>query len=177
MSNTLLLAVLLFPLLLVLMIVIWAARNGIGPSPTTGKQRRAIFAALPGAVDGNIFELGSGWGGLAMALARQYPKCHVIGVENSPIPFAVSWVRWKISRLANLEFRWNDIQKEPLESAALIVCYLHTGAMRRLKPKLEQELSGKTWIVSNTFSFHGWNALSTVNINDIYHSKVFVYHR
>ena len=177
MSNILLLAVLLIPLFLVLLIVFWAAKNGIGPSPTTGKQKRAIFAALPPKVDGNIFELGSGWGGLAIALARHYPKCVVIGIENSPIPFLISWIRAKLSGAANLEFRRNDIQKEPLDSAALIVCYLHTGAMRRLKPKLERELSGKTWIVSNTFSFHGWNAVSTVNIKDIYHSKVFVYYR
>lgn len=177
MSDAGLLLVLFVPLAAVLLIVLWAAKNGIGPSPTTAKQRRAIFAALPPEVNGDVYELGSGWGGLAIALARRYPSCRIIGVENSPIPFAMSWLRSKTIRLSNLEFRCNNVQSEPLQSAALIVCYLHTGAMRRLRPKLEQELSGNTWIVSNTFSFHGWDAVSTLEINDIYHSKVFVYRR
>lgn len=176
-ADFLFLIVIFVPLGFLLLIVYWAAKNGIGPSPTTEKQKRAIFAGLPANVEGDVFELGSGWGGLAFALAKHYPGCRIIGVENSPIPYIVSRIRQIWTKSPNLEFRWSDVQKQDLTSAALIVCYLHTGAMKKLKPKLEKELSGKTWIVSNTFSFRGWDALNTIDIGDIYHSKVFVYHR
>src|SRR5262249_29429388 len=102
-SDFLLIAVILIPLGALLVIVYWAAKNGIGPSPTNAKQKRAIFAALPPRVEGDVYELGSGWGGLAFALARQYPNCRIIGVENSPIPFLISRVRLAWKRQPNLE--------------------------------------------------------------------------
>jgi methyltransferase family protein len=176
-SDIALLIVLLVPLALVFLIVLWGAMNGIGPSPTTAKQKRALFAALPDQISGNIYELGSGWGGLAIALARRYPNCCVIGVENSPIPFLYSLLHTRISGLPNLHLHWKNIQEESLENPSLIVCYLHTGAMRRLKSKLEQDLHGDTWIVSNTFSFHGWDAVRTVEIHDLYHSRIYVYRK
>ena len=177
MSDFLLLCSLLIPLALTLLIAFWAVRNGIGPSPTTERQKVAIFAALPDQVSGNIFDLGSGWGGLAVALARRYPQCTVIGVENSPVPLLFSRVLRLLAGPSNLRYHWRDIVDEPLENAALIVCYLHTGAMKKLQPKLERELHGDTVIVSNTFSFHGWEAVRTVEINDIFRSKVYVYRR
>lgn len=178
MSDVLLLCAILIPLAITLLIVFGTVRNGIiGPSPTTQKQKRAIFTALPEEVAGNIYELGSGWGGLAVALARRYPQCNVTGVENSPVPFLYARLRRQFARLPNLHFHWGNLLDESLENAALIVCYLHTGAMKRLKVKLEKELHGDTIIVSNTFSFHGWEAIRTVEINDIYRSRVFVYRR
>src|SRR5262245_47594071 len=147
----LLLITILLPLAIVMTIVAWTAINGIGPLPTTGKQKKAMFSALPESVGGTIYELGSGWGGLGVALAKRYPGCRVIGIENSPIPYWISRVVAKFSGCQNLEFRWQNIQEHRLSDASLIVSYLHTGAMKKLKPKLERELSGNTWIVSNTF--------------------------
>ena len=58
------------------------------PLPTSGAVRATLLAMLPLTVDGPVYDLGSGWGGLARALARRYPRTPVIGFEVSPLPWA-----------------------------------------------------------------------------------------
>ena len=69
---------------LILLVVIYTFRTGISPAPTTGKVNRELWKLLPEKVDGTVYELGSGWGTLAVPLARRYP--HVVAYELSPLP-------------------------------------------------------------------------------------------
>jgi hypothetical protein len=59
--------------------------------------------------------------------------------------------------------------------AKLILCYLYPGGMRKLKPKLEQELRPGTLIISNTFSIPGWEPVQVLPAEDFFHSAVYVY--
>ena len=61
-----------------------------------------------------------------------------------------------------------------LDDAALIVCYLFPGGMRKLKPKLEMLPTG-TIVISNTFSISGWVPEQTFQAQDLYRSPVYVY--
>lgn len=158
-----------------LSIVIWSLYNGISPMPTSFKAKKCLFDHLPKEVCGTIYELGSGWGTLALPLARRYPHCQVVGFESSPFPFWISLARQHLSRLKNLSLRRQNFFQANLSDAELIVCYLYPGAMAKLKMKFHVELKPGTWIISNTFAIPGWNPQEVYEIEDIYRTKIYVY--
>ena len=54
--------------------------------------------------ESKIYELGSGWVGLAKALAQKFPDHQVIGIEISPIPWLYSRLMLAIKPQSNLSF-------------------------------------------------------------------------
>lgn len=156
-------------------IIFWSIRNGISPMPTSSKAKKCLLDLLPTHPPGPIFELGSGWGSLAFPLAKLYPNIVVTAYETSPIPYFFSKFRQILTPLPNLKIVRQDFFNVPLPPDALVVCYLYPGAMRRLKPKFEAELSYKSLIISNTFGIPGWNPVKTVVVPDLYLTKIYVY--
>ncbi len=144
--------------------------------PTSSKIKKALIQALPEQIQGTIVELGSGWGTLVFALADRYPQCKVIGYEISPIPYFVSQILKIVYKHKNVQFKRKDFFKEPLSEAAMAVCYLYPGAMQKLKSKFEKEGSPKS-IVSHTFSIPGWTPEKTIEVHDLYRTKIYFYHR
>ena len=162
----------LLPLMLLFFTVYWSIKNGIGPMPSSRKQKQLMIRSIPGDMEGSIFELGSGWGSLAFLAARRFPQCRIIGYENSPIPFLFSKI---IYRSSNLRYERKDFLHVSLSGAAVILCYLYPGGMERLKPKLETELKPRSWIITNTFAVPGWQPHAVAEVNDVYRSKIYVY--
>jgi Methyltransferase small domain len=158
-------------------IVLWSFRNDISPMPTGIRTKPILLQAIPREIrPGKIYELGSGWGTLALPLARQYPDFEVIAYETSTIPFLVSLLRAKFARLPNLTILKKNFYNEPLADASLVVCYLCMGAMEKLKEKFTRELQDNTWIISNTFAIAEWKPETVYQIRDLYHTKIYVYH-
>ena len=102
------------------------------------------------------FELGAGWGALALPLAGRYGAARVEAYELSPLPWLVCRLRGALTGASNLRVRRADFFRARLSGAFLVVCYLHPGAMARLRPKLEAELREGALVVSNTFAIPGW---------------------
>lgn len=152
-------------------IVIWTIRNGISPMPTSAKVKRALLEALPSKVEGDIYELGSGWGTLALSLAQKYPEGQVIGFETSPIPY---WVSRLIAK-PHVQYLRKDLFQANLSKAKMVVCYLYPACMTRLKTKLEHELAQDCLVVSHTFSIPGWKAHKIVEVDDLYKTKIYFY--
>lgn len=156
-------------------IVVWSYRNGITPTPTSSKAKKCLMNALPATMQGNIYELGSGWGTLALPLAKRYPNCRVMGFESSPLPFFVSQIRKRLGNVPNLKLYRHNFFEADLRDANLVVCYLYPGAMRKLKEKFQKELKSGTLIVSNTFAIPGWQPEAVHEVGDLYRTKVYVY--
>lgn len=156
-------------------IIIWTLRNKISPMPTLPTAKRTMFSVLPSLSNGTIYELGAGWGTLALPLAQHYPNSTVIAFETSPVPFYFSYLSEKIRGLPNLVVKKSDFFNENLSGASMVVCYLYPDAMSRLKPKLENELRPGTWVVSNTFAIPGWDPENVENVNDLLGSKIYIY--
>lgn len=167
--------ILCFLLLLTLLVVYWSWRNGISPMPTSEKAKRSLLSALPAGVHGNIYELGSGWGTLVFPLAAHYPYSPVVGYETSPVPYWISKAWQMIARLPNVTLKRQDFFTVRLDDASLIVCYLYPAAMRRLYMKFQEELKPGTWVVSNTFAVPGWDPETIVDVDDLYHTKIYLY--
>lgn len=160
-----------------LSIVIYSYRTGISPMPTSPKAKRCLSDNLPMDLQshGRIYELGSGWGTLVFALSKKYKNHVVIGIEMSPFPYWISKIAAFIFRRNNVLIVQGDFFERDLSDAALIVCYLYPGAMKRLKIKFDKELKSGTWVVSNTFSIPGWSPVMTCPTGDLYNTNVYFY--
>lgn len=148
--------VLIVLLLLGTVILAYTVRTGVPPMPTGPGARAVMLRLMPKAVDGTVYDLGSGWGGLALALADRYPGNPVVGIELSPIPYLFSRARLLLRPRPNLQFRRADLLRRPLGDAGALTCYLMPPVMRRLGPKLAAELRPGAVVVSYTFAFDGW---------------------
>jgi hypothetical protein len=95
--------------------------------------------------------------------------------EISPIPYIISKIisRWLF--YSNLHFIREDFFSVPLEDASLVVCYLYSGAMTRLKTKFENELKPDTYVLSHTFAVPGWIPISVVKADDLYRTPIYLY--
>lgn len=151
----------------------WA--YGITPTPTSSKVQKVVLQILPLGLKGKIVELGSGWGHLAFALARQYPDIDIEAYEISPIPYYLSLWMKGLRRVPNLKFIKKDFFNVPLNESRLIVCYLYPGAMEKLRGKFEQELEPGTFILSHTFALPGWVPIKLMHADDLYHTPVYLY--
>jgi len=159
----------------------YTIRTGISPVPTTPRVAAEIFAAcpperlIPVEAGGAVYELGSGWGNLALALAKRFPERAVVGYELSPLPWLVSRLLLRLRPRANLELRRADFRTTDLSDAALVVCYLYPGAMRRLREKLERDLPSGALVVSNSFLVPGWRPTLVRHAEDQYETPVYLY--
>ncbi|MCH7937100.1 MAG: SAM-dependent methyltransferase [Proteobacteria bacterium] len=126
---------------------------------------------------GPIYELGSGWGGLARALARRYPGVPVRGFEVSLLPWAWSRLRHLLGGPPNVAFALTNFHAADLSDAALVVCYLPGPAMEKLRPKLEAELPDGALVLSNAFALTGWRAAREKTVPDIHRSRVYLYRK
>lgn len=162
-------------LIALILIVIYSLWLGITPMPTSPKVKKELLALLPDKIEGTIYELGSGWGTLARPLAIMYQENNVLAYELSPIPFLLSQLLNLVFPKRNLRIERVDFFEKKLDTAGLVVCYLYPGAMAKLKNKFEAELKPGTWVISNTFAVPGWKSVVTVEVNDLYRSKVYLY--
>ena len=158
-------------------IVIYTLENGISPSPTGRRVKHKlleILSDLPSPV--RIYELGSGWGTLAVPIARQFRSAEVFGYENSIVPFIASRLRLQMADTPNLEIHWTNFFKVDLSSADLVVTYQSPGNMSSLRPKFEAELADTAIVVSNTFAVPGWTPTETHRVDDLFKTRIYVYH-
>lgn len=161
-----------------LSIIVATIRWGISPMPTSAKVRRAMLSLVSAELTGELHELGAGWGGLALALARHCPNARVVAWEVSPVPAIVLWARAKSARLPNLEVRLRDFRSADLTRAAGIICYLFTGGMKWLDDALRRQRPGTDLlIVTNTFTLHGWPEDKVVTVDDLFRTRVTRYRR
>jgi hypothetical protein len=163
-------------LMVVSSIIIYSIYNGVSPMPTSRKVTRALLEiAVSYRVSGTVFELGSGWGNLALLLARTLPACQVIGYENSTVPYLFSRVIAMIFPAQNLHLIRNNFFRTSLSGADLVVSYLHPDAMKELKVKFEHDLKEGSLVISNTFAVPGWEPIQIRDISDLYHTRIYVY--
>lgn len=169
------LTILVIALAAVASVLGWYLLTGTPPMPTMPTVKRVMLAALPDKLEGTVYDLGSGWGGMAFALARRYPGCRVTGFEVSPLPWAFSRLRLLLQPVPNLYFRYGNFHKVSQEDAALVVCYLVPCAMDKLKQKLETELKPGTLVLCNFFRVPDWRPASEHLVPDMHATPVYLY--
>lgn len=172
--NFIFLAILFFLFFLSTLIVTFTLYTGISPMPTSKKVRKALLEAFP-MVQGPIYELGAGWGGLAFALAKKFPGNQIIAIELSPIPWLYLKLCNHFSSCQNVEIRRRNFFRESLHDAACVVTYLYPRAMDRLKCKFDRELKPGVWMVTHSFALPESDPIETIECKDFYQTKIFFY--
>jgi cyclopropane fatty-acyl-phospholipid synthase-like methyltransferase len=144
----------LVAVLVFLSLVFWTALTGVPSLSSSRSETNAMVELLKDAKlpeHAVIFDLGSGWGAMVVALARAFPQASVHGVEMSLFPYLVSRLRTR--RLSNVSLRWGNFFRSDLANADAITCYLMPGLMARLSEFLDRMVKPGTRVVSNTFLF------------------------
>lgn len=148
---------------------------GAPPTPTSPKVLARLVVALPSLGPGTIYELGSGWGGVAVRLARHYPDHPVVAIEASPLPCFVAAARRWLFGPKNLYVRFGSFWNQPLHDAVAVLAYLQTGTMEKLRPKLEAELKPGTTVITHTFRVPGWEPFMVYDTSDLYGTPIYLY--
>jgi len=135
-------------------ILVFQGLTGVPPMSSSASETADVVrllkrAGLPsGAV---IYDLGSGWGSLVIALSRAFPDARVYGIEISPLPYWCSRLRTR--NLPNVMLRRGDFYAGDLADAQAVTCYLMIKAMPKLASFLDRALSAGTPVVSLSFWF------------------------
>jgi hypothetical protein len=175
-------------LLAVLSIAYTSWKNGISPMPSSALVREAVAAEINKLANkGVLIEAGSGWGTLALHVAKQCRGWQIIGVENSTLPLWVSRMTERLTRglrrsdavssdsADSVTFTGGDLYAYAYEEVDLVVCYLYPGAMKRLSPILEQRLAPGAKVISLCFALPDWQPEAVITCKDLYRTQVYVY--
>jgi len=169
---------------LIVLSVVWSTlKTGSPPVPTSPSVLHTMMSLLPARLPScgpdagheNIVELGSGWGGVAFALAKRYPEHRIVGYELSILPFVVSRMRLALWPRTNLRFRRTNFLSADLSRVVLAVCYLAPQSMAGLSAKVQAELPTGALVLCNTFSFRSWQERDHKTAPDMYRSPVYLY--
>lgn len=164
--------------------LVWSTlRSGMSPMPSSRPAVAAVLAAIdateaePDA--GPIVDLGSGWGHLVFAVARQYPERQVAGYELSWLPWAVSLLIARLRGLENLRLYRRDFltaaEQGELTQFHTALTYLHGPGMSRLQQALRVQRGNLTWLISNNFAMPGWTPYRRWQLRDFYRSPLYLY--
>ncbi|MGX7105540.1 class I SAM-dependent methyltransferase [Globicatella sanguinis] len=81
----------------------------------------AVVEDLSSLLEGPIVELGSGYGPIAISLAKSYPKIEVIGVEINQRAQLLSQDNAKLNQVSNCTFIHHDATTVTLKKSAQVV--------------------------------------------------------
>jgi cyclopropane fatty-acyl-phospholipid synthase-like methyltransferase len=169
-------SLILFLAILLALYTEWYSRkSGIVPMPTLPSVRQTMLSSMPTSPNGDILELGSGWGGSLMALAKKYPNHRIIGYEMAPLPFYISQLRVRAARHKNVHLKRCDFYKESFDLAGAVFCYLSFQHMEKLAPKFSRELPSNTHVVSHAFPIPKKKAHKEYVIPGILGTTVYAY--
>lgn len=142
--------------------------------PSNSKVKRAILENVP-ASSRLIYELGSGWGGLAFALGKKFPQATVIAYEISFVPWFYSLILKRVLYKKNVHIHRKNFFNGDVLRADCFVCYLYPKAMEKLQKKFDGEWKGDYTVVSNAFAIPGWKAVKEDKVKDLWRSKIYIY--
>jgi hypothetical protein len=138
-------------------------------------SRRAmeeIGRRLPSGRATAFVDLGAGLGGPLAHLARLRPDARCHGVETAPL-------NWLVSRLrlaGRARVRLGSLWDEDLGRYDVVYAYLSPAPMERLWHKARQEMRPGSRFISNSFAVPGQSPHETVELHDLSHSRLLIWH-
>lgn len=107
------------------------------PRPETELLVEKALEHIPRDAEWTIADLGTGSGAIALAIAKERPRCHVVATDNSPAALEVARSNAEKFGLANIEFRASD-WFTPLAGASFDMIVSNPPYIRAGDPHLKQ---------------------------------------
>lgn len=108
---------------------------------------------LPEAPGPRFLDLGAGFGGPLSRLAKVRPDGHFLGVEASPLNWAVA--SFRCLPRPNVQVRLGSLWRVPLHDYDVVFAFLSPIPMGELWAKVQREMRPGTRFVSHTFEVPG----------------------
>lgn len=138
--------------------------------PSLRPERLAVLELLEKTPEQQIYELGSGWGGLARCVAKRFHDKEVIAVEKAMLPFLYSKMVQKLRPLPNLQLIRGDLFEQPLSKESIALTYLFPKAMRRLAKS-----GSKSSLISIAFALPKRKAQTVITCQNLWKTKIYYY--
>lgn len=162
--------------------VYYTWRTKIPAVPTQGSARAVILDVIRQELQENprpqpvIYDLGCGWGGLCLAVAREFPQARVIGLELAWPALVISWLRKLVLGRRNLHIRRSDFWRHDISDGDIVMCYLGDVVMADVRDKLRREAKPGRMFISNTFPLpKDWAPFKRIPIPAVLSKEVIVY--
>jgi len=160
--------------------VVWlifsnASGEGVPLYLSNRRTWAALAELLPAKPGSRCIDLGSGLGGTTLYLAKSRPDLVFDAIETAPVPFALSWLRFRLFAPPNCTVRYANIWKTDLSEFDWVYCFLSPQPMPRLYAKLLDELKPGTRLVSNSFDVPDQPAPEVVEVDDSRKTRLLIW--
>ncbi|TNC98473.1 MAG: hypothetical protein FD121_622 [Gallionellaceae bacterium] len=160
----------------IMLVVYWSAfRTQVPLYLSSNKVWQALETQLPANQSFTFIDLGSGLGGVLTHLAKTHPHGHYHGVEYAPLPFVWSWLRIKLGKHKNCTVQWGSMWDSDLSQYDVVFAYLSPVPMERLWHKARAEMQTESVFISNTFAVPDHPPQSTLTVEDLHTSTLYIW--
>jgi SAM-dependent methyltransferase len=140
---------------LFLLLLFWSTFRTQVPYYPSGPAVRGVVASLlPQGREVRMIDIGSGFGGLVLELARVRPDARVEGIELAPLPWLASRLR-ALAVGSRARFRRGDYEHLDFGRYDLVFAYLSPAAMDGLWRKARREMRPGSLLASYEFTVAG----------------------
>ena len=153
----------------------WNAARGVPLYLTNRTTHKELISLLPERAGLRFIDLGHGFGGTVLALARARPDACVEGVESAPLPFAASWMRSLVGAPANARLAYRNFWKHGLQTYDVVYAFLSPVPMQALYAKARAEMTEGSLLISNSFPVPARPAHEVRVLADRRGTRLFVY--
>jgi SAM-dependent methyltransferase len=151
---------------LIFVALFWSTfRTQVPYFPSTSAVWSAVESLVPVNQSISLVDIGSGFGGMALRLARSRPDATIHGIELAPLPWCVSSLRARLAR-SRARFLYGDYHHLDFADFDLVFAYLSPAAMPDLWRKARAEMSPGALLLSNEFSIPGIKPQFSVECDD-----------
>lgn len=160
----------------ILALVFWnAARSRVPLYLTNDTTVMALAKLLPLKPGGRFVDLGHGFGGTAIDLARVRPDMRFEGIESAPLPFLVSWLRRLLAGPANARMIYGDFWNRSLAGYDVVYAFLSPAPMSALFEKARREMTPGSLLISNSFQIEDRAADEVKVLDDGRRTRLLLY--
>jgi hypothetical protein len=135
--------------------------------PSHRIAREAMQKMIEPLAVSTIYELGCGFGGAALHLAKAFPDRQIIALENSPLPWLVSYLR--CYRLKNTKILFGNFWNMDFSPVSLAVCYQYRLGVQRIYKKLNRG----SHLISYCFAVDNVNPVAVLYVGRVVVSPVY----
>lgn len=165
---------------LLMLAVYWSTfRSQVPLYLSSQKVWQTLEELLPAAQPGKNFtfmDIGSGMGGVLAHLSTVRADGEYFGVENAPLPYLLSRLRFKFGKHANCHVLWGDLWACDLSPYDVVFAYLSPVPMEQLWHKVSTEMRPGSLFVSNSFAVPQHPPQYSITLDDLHHSTLHIWH-